>query len=67
MKAVSNNTGYVGLYLVRSHTCHNYLFGDINDFFSVSGGFASSSSCVISLFRATPIVPARYYVTVLLT
>ena len=33
MKAVSNNTGYVGLYLVRSHTCHNYLFGDINDFF----------------------------------
>ena len=33
MKAVSNNTGYVGLYLVCSHTYHNYLFGDINEFF----------------------------------
>ena len=63
-ESVSNNTGYVGSYINRSHTCHNYLFGDINDFF---GQWRFRDHVVLSLFRATRIVPARNYVTVLLT
>ena len=49
------------------HTCHNFLFADMSEFLWSMAVRGRILLCVASVFKATQIVPAHYYATILLT